>query len=154
MPKKKKNKKDGYLKRRNRFSKKLKDQNINGIIIDNPPGRRKMSEIILEFVEPYFHLPHPIKSIEDLLDMASLAWNMAILPEEAKDLLLEGFLEEHILSDSELKEKMKLVDELVERKKKHFHQYKRLFRDYQLTYINDNDWNISILSEFPRSDVE
>lgn len=53
-------------------------------LIHDPPGLEKMSVVLEEFVDPYVHMAPTLEEMRRLYTLATLAWNAALLPPEAR----------------------------------------------------------------------
>ena len=52
---------------------------------------RKMSEILLEFIEPYLEKAPQIGGMEKLVTLGAFAWNMGLLPDPKRADVLKEF---------------------------------------------------------------
>src|SRR4051794_34016103 len=57
--------------------------NIN--VIRNPPGEIKMSEVFWEFIEPYAAGWRTEDQLRNLLGLAVLGWNIAVIPASKRE---------------------------------------------------------------------
>ncbi len=53
-------------------------------VVYEPTGREKMSEVLDDFIEPYQEVADNEDSYRKLLNLAVLAWNAALLPEDQR----------------------------------------------------------------------
>ena len=65
-------------------------------VVYEPEGQEKMSAVLEDFVEPYRDMAETYDEFHNLLDLAMLAWNAALLPEDKRramvdDVLAAGF---------------------------------------------------------------
>ncbi|TCO73843.1 SEC-C metal-binding domain-containing protein [Marinisporobacter balticus] len=81
---------------------------------------KKLSEIILDMIQPYDDGDHG--HVETLISIATLTWNMAIVPDEDAKEIYKSM--RNISKDEEQKQ---ILDELID----HFTQHK-------LSYYNDD----------------
>ena len=51
-------------------------------VMHNPPGQVKMSEVLRDFLDPYWHIPGTEEAMRQLITTALVAWNTALLPPE------------------------------------------------------------------------
>jgi hypothetical protein len=58
-----------------------------------PRGEQRMSEVLEAFIEPYLGLADTDNGQRVLLEIASLAWNAAILPENERQAMLDELAE-------------------------------------------------------------
>ena len=54
------------------------------IVHETAPGMRKMSETLLEFLEPYRELADTDEATERLIALGALAWNLALRPADER----------------------------------------------------------------------
>ena len=105
-----------------------------------------MSEVLRQFVEPYWHIPDDEEATRKLLATALVAWNTALQPEaERADYLkvIAAALPEDTHEDF-----YAIVAEMIERKEKYFAQYDRMIIDYELV-DRGRDYHISVISIIP-----
>lgn len=116
-------------------------------IVQNPRGQVKMSEVLEDFVEPYLEEIEGYVAKDRFISVAVLAWNLAIMPEEARQTAkeqLQNQLEQGELSgDQELWDS--LLDELVERKFQYFADNRRLIMEFQFEDTGDQ-YHLSVAS--------
>lgn len=111
--------------------------NKKTIFVDKPKGIRKMSEVLEEFINPYIDDDDPYEERDFLIQMAIVAWNCAVFPEEQRTEMLEAFLEnianpfdaESLQTKKSLRS---LIEELIQYKLENFDRDKRIIKDYQL----------------------
>jgi hypothetical protein len=92
-----------------------------------PPGAPKMSEVVLEFLEPYKGLWDTAESLRKLLSLATVAWNGCLMAPEERDSFLHKM--RRLIPDG----LQPLLAELMVRKVTHFHQHDRYILDFNLT---------------------
>ena len=129
-----------------RLIKRMRAEGFDQPIIRNPPGQVKMSEVLRQFVEPYWHIPDDEEALCKLLTVALVAWNTALLPEaERADNLkkIAAALPAETHDDF-----YAIVGEMIERKEKYFAQYDRMIINYELVDQGD-DYHISVMSWLP-----
>jgi hypothetical protein len=118
-------------------------------VIQNPPGEEKMSEVLREFLDPYWDIPDNEEAMRKLITTAIVAWNTTLLPEAERAESLSkmvGALPEEARTDF-----YAIVDEMMARKEKHFARYTRLIVDYELV-DRGNDYHLSVMSFVPGAD--
>lgn len=95
----------------------------DSILLQNPQGIKKMSEVLLEFADPYLNHAQDFEDSKKVLTMAGLAWNLSIMdsPEMVKKF-------EDISSDFQ-SNFYELVQLMIKRKKTHYGAIKRLILD-------------------------
>ena len=106
------------------------------MLVENPKDFRKMSEVLLEYVEPFLDETETYEDRSNLIDFAMMAWNLALIPEESRKELLTEFVTE-ICSEIEEVEEQKtlkqLMNQLIKRKLKFFAEEERFVKEYKLT---------------------
>jgi hypothetical protein len=110
-----------------------------------PDGVAKMSEVVLDFIEPYVKYAKTDEAYKKLIVVAIFAWNAALLPERERRTTVKKMVKKLPLSRSEARDMRGTVEELVERKSKHFAEYDRFILDYQLTETR-NGFHLSVAS--------
>jgi len=102
-----------------------------------------MSEVLLDFIEPYQYMTDSEESLRMLVTTALIAWNTALLPEEEQEESLQKIAE--TLPDEAVEDFYVTINELIERKNNYFAQYTRHILHYELTDLGD-DYHISVIS--------
>src|SRR5258708_1230082 len=89
----------------------------DAVVIPSPPGA-KMSEVILEFIEPDFDLSRDLEALKKLLTAATIAWNAALVSgAEREELLREALL----TAPPEARLMMRaFLEQMIQRKLNHF----------------------------------
>lgn len=111
-------------------------------IIRGPTGV-KMSEVLLDFIEPYKHVAETEEAMHKLVTTALVAWNTALMPTEEQEEHLEKFAQ--ALPDEVVEDFYAIVKEMIERKNGYFAEYTRHILDYELTDMGD-DYHLSVIS--------
>lgn len=146
---KRKQKKQRRIKRRQpvdanqRLIRRARRHGFKQKIVRNPAGGVKMSEVLRQFIAPYWHIPGDEESMHRLITTALIAWNTALLSEaeRADDLPdIAKALPEETHSDF-----YAIVGEMIERKEKYFAGYDRTIVDYELV-DRGNDYHLSVIS--------
>ena len=60
----------------------------------NPQGEVKMSEILEELVEPYLNFARNFSQREKLFSLALVAWNIALMPENERQQMIDQVIEQ------------------------------------------------------------
>lgn len=108
-----------------------------------PKQAEKMSEVLLDFIEPYRELADTTEAMHRLITIALVAWNTALLPkaEQAESLKqISKALPADVVDDFHA-----IVGEMIERKNKFFADYTRNILDYELADTGDS-YHISVIS--------
>lgn len=58
----------------------------------NPPGQRKMSQLLEELITPYRDETETLEDFNNLVLLGTLAWNIGLLPAEERDVFLKNAL--------------------------------------------------------------
>jgi len=104
-----------------------------GVLLE-PKGEVKMSKVLGSFVEPYLAFAHNKAQRRKLLEVAILAWNLAIMPESERQLMIDQLIADcsepnDLLAQQDMRE---IIDELIARKQKFFANNERFIIDFQL----------------------
>ena len=104
------------------------------IVID-PSGAERMSEVLLEFVEPYLEFADTEETYQRLLMVAVMAWNASLFPEgEGQDMIDRVLQKATPAVPEELKTDLgEIVSMLIARKRRDFSEYTRAIVDFELT---------------------
>jgi hypothetical protein len=101
------------------------------IVIANPPGEIKMSEVLLEFIEPYTDEQSTPDDLKRVLSVATLAWNLALFPEAERPAQLR---EIEATVPPEVRPTMRaFMEELLQRRLTQFANIRRAILDYQVS---------------------
>jgi hypothetical protein len=114
-------------------------------IVIQPSGETKMSEVLLEFVEPYSQYWKTKEELIKLLGVATIAWNAALLQGNEGKKIIENAVK---VAPPEIRQDMKvIVEEMIQRKETHFAHNKRMIMDYQVTMTKEGP-HVTVLSTF------
>jgi hypothetical protein len=134
----------------NNFEQRFKQGSFGGKVagvVQNPKGQVKMSEVLEDFMEPYLKDIDGYAAQYTFIELAVIAWNLAVMSEEtrqsARDELLSKLAENS--SRSDLKELDAILGELIDRKLKHFPNNHRLIMDFQFEDAGDR-FHLSVAS--------
>jgi hypothetical protein len=148
---KKKDKKRKQKQRRRPGRAKLTPKLTQGLpenteVISTPGGQEKMSEVLLEFVEPYLQHGRTEEAVNKLLTVALVAWNAALVTGSQRDKLIQDTLQ---AVPAEVRPVMKnIIEEMMRRKETHFANNRRMIINYQLT-MTPSGPHLQVLSTFP-----
>jgi hypothetical protein len=134
-----------------RLVRRIREHGFEQEIISNPPGQIKMSEVLRDFLAPYWHIPEDEEAMRKLITTALVAWNAALLPEAERADHLAAMAK--ALPDETHADFYAIVNEMIERKEKHFAQFDRTIVDYELVDRGD-DYHISVMSWLPGEKAE
>lgn len=142
--KKNRNRKGNPVPRRQRpLAAQLKERGIKAKTISAPPGTLKMSEVIIEFLKPYQDYATTYEAQRKLITVGLIAWNASLLSEDKAQAMIDKITKDHPRAVRE--EMIGVIEELMERKKKHFAKYTRPVIDYHLADDGD-EWHLSVAS--------
>ncbi|MEB3310576.1 MAG: hypothetical protein VKJ02_10110 [Snowella sp.] len=149
-----------------RFKEKLESNpdNQNKLFIENPKHLRKMSEVLIDFIQPFLDDVETSQQRTMLVEIAIMAWNVALLPEETREEFLQQMLSSKnnqgislfTEENSETKEEFqRLMKRLIKRKLKYFAEENRFVTDFQVTE-DTGHFHISVASSpiQPPTEVE
>jgi hypothetical protein len=115
-------------------------------IIRNPPGEAKMSEVLLEFLDPYSHTWKNEEQFEKLLGAGIIAWNAALYSGSKRTEFLNEMM---VAFPPEVREGMRdILAGMIQRKETYFAANRRMIVDYRVTMTPDGP-HLSVLSTFP-----
>jgi len=106
-------------------------------------GQIKMSEVLLDFIEPYTRRAHSEDEFRNVMRLGLVAWNTALLPKERQVETIERFIDEAVHDGAD--NFRQVVYEIIERKQRWFAQIKRLILKYHLT-VTENGPHLSVIS--------
>jgi hypothetical protein len=102
-----------------------------GMMVISPPGEANMSEVLLEFLEPYSEHWSTEEGFRKVLTVGLVAWNAALLSGSKREQFLQDMVQ---AVPAEVRGDMRsIVEEMIRRKETHFADNKRTIIDYQLT---------------------
>ncbi|MCT7973656.1 hypothetical protein [Laspinema olomoucense] len=116
-------------------------------MVTNPKGGVKMSEVLEEFVEPYLAFIDNSSERENLLKVAVTAWNLALIPENARQSRIDDFIKVGFKGNDPLAQQYtrEILDELIARKLELFAKNTRFIIDFQLEDTG-KEFHISVAS--------
>jgi hypothetical protein len=103
----------------------------DAVVIFTPPGHEKMSAVILEFIKPYQGQWRTVDEFGELVGMAAIAWNTALIPEDRRDQSLQNVIQK--LPADGRHEAGIFLAELMRRKLTLFASNHRAIHDYKVT---------------------
>jgi hypothetical protein len=110
-----------------------------------------MSEVLRQFVQPYWHIPQNEEGVRKLLATALVAWSAALLPEEERADYLADIAK--ALPEETHRDFYATVEEMIGRKEQYFAQYKREILDFELRK-RSTGYDISVVSWEPSRESE
>ncbi len=139
-------------RRQHRKEKKLKHQDrspsyvppVEGRVVINPPGEVKMSEVLMELIQPEWNDCANEESMQKLLTLGIAAWNAALVPLAKRTAFLDEIASAF---PRELRSDFRLVIEpLIRRKEQLFPHIRRPIISYDLTWLNSGDPHLTVMS--------
>lgn len=129
-----------------RLIRRMRQQGFDQKVVRAAPGEVKMSEVLREFLDPYWHVPKDEASMRKLITMSLVAWDASLRPKSERPAYLAGII--GTLPPEAHEDFYAIVHEMIERKEKHFAQYTRPIVDYELTDLG-HDYHLSVMSFVP-----
>ena len=126
--KKRKRKKAAFTSLIKKTKERFPDENF----VVQPGGEEKISEVLMEFIEPYIKSLKTDEEHKKLITLAIVAWNTALLPEEEQQEMVDEALSKAVPPDTRTPLK-RIMNQLIERKKKYFSDNKRFILGYELS---------------------
>jgi hypothetical protein len=102
-----------------------------------------MSEVLLDFIDPYRNDTMSEFQLRTLIATGALAWNTAMLAQQSRGEILNGAVRDAISEGAE--EFREILSEMIERKQRYFAHVKRFVLGYQLTMTPDEP-HLDVLS--------
>lgn len=122
--------------------------------IIEPGGVVKMSEVLTDFIEPYFEFADTDVAHRKLVMLAIAAWNTSLLPEKEQHDMVEKALRTMPATSEELETDLReTVKVLIARKKARFSEYTRTILDFELTDMGEG-YHLSVASTLARSPLQ
>ena len=125
------------IKRRQKRRQKLFDGLKNKLrqtpfrereVVWNPSGEVKMSEVLIDFIEPYLEFADTLESYRKLVILGIMAWNASLLHKEEQQDMVDSIFHQFNQQMPRVTEELRLeeiVDTLIARKKAYFSEYTR-----------------------------
>jgi hypothetical protein len=112
-------------------------------LVRTPSGEVKMSEVLLDFIEPYRDHCHSEEALRRLIVVSLVAWNAALVPEAERAKLIADLTQ---TVPSEVRgDMLSIVGEMLLRKQTYFADNKRFIVDYELT-MSPTGPHLSVIS--------
>jgi hypothetical protein len=116
------------------------------LIIHDLPGAAKMSEVLLDFVEPYRQFAPTVEALRRLLTVAMVAWNAALLPPSKRDELIQSTAKAHPPEARE--DYLAILEPLIQRKLAVFPNCCRAVLSFDLS-MGPSGPHLQVLSTLP-----
>lgn len=120
---------------------KTNKKNSNEVSVNN---KSKMSEILLEYTQPMFQENFTVEMKTKAIDMAILAWNLSLIPEETRAERREEIITSASINEEDRQEYIKMLDFMVEIKKKCYGNIKRLIMNYTIEERLDEEIYLTV----------
>src|SRR5712692_243504 len=103
-------------------------------VVVAPSGEVKMSDVLGDFVAPYYSFTNTDKAYRMLLTLGTLAWNASFLSDDQQEEMINQVLASGLptATDQEATDIKALVRELIARRKALFSGHKRLIVSFEL----------------------
>lgn len=123
------------------------DQSLtNQMLVMNPSGQEKMSEVLEQFIDPYLDEVDDVASLQRLATVAAVAWNAAIFGDDRREsflaLVLDTFPEEVRPEAAEI------IEEMIRRKQRYFAKNQRRITRVRVTEVGDG-FHLAVASSIP-----
>jgi hypothetical protein len=116
-------------------------------IVVQPSSEVKMSEVLLEFLEPYSEHWETEEELRKLLSLAIVAWNAALYSGSKRKEFIERMLE--VVPPMVRQDMKAIIEEMIQRKEKDFASNQRMVVDYHLAMTTQGP-HLSVASTLPR----
>ncbi len=104
-------------------------------VINTPAGQAKMSDVLVEFIDPYADQWKTVEELSSLLTMGTLAWNAAFYSGVEREDFLRKMLK---LIPSEFHAGVReIINALIARKIEHYAGIKRYIMGHEVTMNGD-----------------
>ncbi len=114
-------------------------------VIFHPSQAEKMSEVLLEFIEPYKQSAETEDAYGKLITLAIVAWNAALFAPEKRKEMVNDLLNGMKLGFWERRDFRGIIEMMVARKLEHFAANRRLIVNYELQDLG-NRIHLSVAS--------
>jgi hypothetical protein len=108
-----------------------------------PHGKKKMSEVILDFMAPYLPAAQSEERYRALLSVAVVAWNASLFPPLERRRMLDSVIDKAMPKGGE--DTKLVIEELVQRKERYFSDNQRMILSYDLT-MTEEGTHLSVAS--------
>jgi len=108
-----------------------------------------MSDVLMEFLEPYTQFARTDDEMEKLLPLAVVAWNASLLDSQKCQQMLEAII--NVTPPSAKADLKSILEQMMKRRQKHFSQNRRMVLEYQLTRTPQGP-HLAVVSTMPNAD--
>jgi hypothetical protein len=117
------------------------------MLVKDPPGFEKVSDMLAKLARPLIEQSKTKEEYKEVLHLAAIAWNAALLPEEER----AGMLHEKKTAAGLGPTGIRLMEKLIERKLALFPNERRPVLDIEVADLGGR-FHLSVISEIPASD--
>lgn len=119
-------------------------------IVKNPKGHAKMSDVLERFVEPYEDDEMTLNHRRNLLGLAVIAWNLALLPQSERKGMMKKLMREVLRGEDPLlqREARSIIEDMVARKDQLFADNQRYIVSYELQDLG-TEFHLTVASTLP-----
>jgi predicted RND superfamily exporter protein len=138
--KRRRRKRDTAANLRQRVQQQFPDQEV---VVGEARDGVKMSQVLEEFIALYREFADTEEAFRKLLVTAVVAWNTALFPAKERETHIEEVLKalpKEVRADGKA-----IINELMERKERHFSEYRRMIIDYEVTDTG-KDYHLTVIS--------
>lgn len=104
-------------------------------IVLQPSGETKMSEVLLDFIEPYSEQWETEEELDMLLSLGLLAWNAALFSGRKRRQFIKSL--QQVVPPDVRRDMSLIIKEMIQRKDEHFAANRRMIVDFQLTMTSE-----------------
>ena len=115
-----------------------------GRVMVEPPRAAKMSEVLLELVQPGWHACADEEAMRKLLTLGIAAWNAALMTGAARTALVEKLARTFPVESRE--DFHQVIEPLIRRKEELFPDLQRPMLNFELTRLPSGDMYVQVLS--------
>lgn len=109
----------------------------------NVPGQERMSEVLLDFLDPYLSGEETKEELETMIRIGIIGWNAALISEEKRRTMVDDVMGR---APAEARAYAKrFLGELVERKQAYFADNKRMIVSYDIVSVN-GEFRVNVAS--------
>jgi hypothetical protein len=109
-------------------------------------SRVKMSEVLEEYARPLLEEATDLNSIQVAIEMASICWNIASMPEDKQEELMRDALAEISKISGDYETSQKIMDMLIKRKKMFFPKYNKFILNKEVVPLEKGGYYLTVLS--------
>jgi len=130
-----------------KFPQSLAEKFPGGIVHVGAVGNIKTSDVLDDFVKPFADLIEDADAYRRLLTLGMLAWNAALEPEWRQQQMVDDVIGKGLAAETQWVQMncRQIVNQLVERKRKYFAQYKRPILNFMLQDTGDG-YHLTVIS--------